>query len=154
MNCLECGKKASRNGKTKSGIQKYICKNENCKLSFTENYGNEKVKYTKTEERVVNMLLNFLGAKPNKKLSLKEYFYDAKNSRINIKHPNFKVFKQKINEPLNFSGNGIHLLISVHNNEITLTKFCDPYFDKDHTLTINDGKIMVKNFKKRPSRIK
>ncbi len=36
VSCPQCASTSKRNGKTSTGIQKYLCKNANCKHGFTD----------------------------------------------------------------------------------------------------------------------
>ena len=143
MNCPECGNKASRNGKTKTGIQKYICKP--CSKSFNENYDLKKEAYTRTEQRLLSMLLSFLDAEPNKNLSLKQYLEESRTSSRSIRNIKLRSFEKKFNEPIQFATYGAFMLISIHGNNIELTKFVQP-ISSGETLSIDNGKIKIRNF--------
>jgi len=144
MICPKCDERSVKNGKTRTGLQKYKCKAQDCKLSFTEQGHKENPAYTKTEKRILSMLFNFLDAEPNKNLSLKQYLKDAREYDKHIKNPNFRVFKKRFNEPLMFADNSVQMLISVHNNEISLIKFCQPILDEEKLKIIND-KVIIAN---------
>jgi len=86
MECSKCNSKNFRkNGKRKDGEQRYFCKK--CESTFSKH----KVTYTKTEKRLLSMLINFLE-NDSDDLTVKEHLEKSKEyisgiSNISIATP-------------------------------------------------------------------
>lgn len=124
MKCPECDStEVIQNGKRKGAnnepIQRYFCKN--CKKSFSKHMGS----YTKTEKRLLSMLINFLE-KDIANLSIQDHLKKSKEYNPGISDITIKPIKET--KPHDYRTEYAldckkpRLIICEHKNKITLIK--------------------------------
>src|SRR5574344_290667 len=120
--CIKCkNTNIQKNGKTKTGKQKYKCKN--CKKSFVC-HPKEKT-YSKPEKRLLSMLINLLELEPDNNMTLRQAFDLIKFERKELSKFKLTGFREKLKgDSLIFARTNLHTLISIDEEKnITLTKF-------------------------------
>ena len=121
MNCPKCGKTANKNGSTKSGKQKYICRH--CNHNFERPKGDELIEIAEPTEQAIGLTEAQLRAKydvrfivATKCKELKPGVYLTKSEFINfcgispgqgytdvISHPDYDAFRGKVSGQVYYS---------------------------------------------------
>lgn len=121
MNCPKCGKTANKNGSTKSGKQKYICRH--CKHNFERPKEGELIEISEPTEQAIGLTEAQLRAKydvrfivATKCKELKPGVYLTKSEFINfcgirpgqgytdvISHPDYDAFRGKVSGQVYYS---------------------------------------------------
>ncbi len=121
MNCPKCGKPANKNGSTKSGQQKYICRH--CNHNFERPKGDELIEIAEPIEQAIGLTEAQLRAKydvrfivATKCKELKPGVYLTKSEFINfcgirpgqgytdvISHPDYDAFRGKVSGQVYYS---------------------------------------------------
>lgn len=118
--CPFCGSnKVIKFGKSRDKIQRYRCKNEDCKRTFLEI--KKRTKYTSKEKALLSLLTNFLEPSNDENITIKNAIKNIDESSIDI--DKFNLIQRSISDNKDIQCYAPKILICQEFDTITIYRF-------------------------------